>query len=268
LGRDRYYGTVWYPRRRAPGWQPYTDGRWVLTSEYGWYWESYEAWGWAVYHYGRWVYTSDYGWVWVPGDEWAPAWVDWRYGSGYVGWAPMPPEVVWRNNVVVYGSIDLAAPRYHPTWVFVSETDFAHGNIRTGYIPAPRNAAMLSATARVTNYATINGRIVNRSIDAARVSTATRVRIDPIRVAHSDARIAAGVRAGGVLNIYQPRVVARGALRTAPPVGKTRLDTDERVQVRPPDLPAVGGTLGGGVDLGRGVGGLGVGGGGGLRIGR
>jgi len=53
-----------------------------------------------------------------------------------------------------------------------------------------------------------------------------------------------------------------------------RFGTDERVQVRPPDLPPVGGSVGGGVDLGRGGGlgvgggGLGVGGGGGLRIGR
>jgi hypothetical protein len=26
-----YYGTVWYPRRRGPNWQPYVDGRWVWT---------------------------------------------------------------------------------------------------------------------------------------------------------------------------------------------------------------------------------------------
>ncbi|HEX4138962.1 MAG TPA: DUF6600 domain-containing protein, partial [Candidatus Methylacidiphilales bacterium] len=30
--------------------------------------------------------------VWVPGYTWAPAWVSWRYGDGYVGWAPLPPD--------------------------------------------------------------------------------------------------------------------------------------------------------------------------------
>ena len=32
------------------------------------------------------------GWVWVPGYTWAPAWVSWRYGDGYAGWAPLPPD--------------------------------------------------------------------------------------------------------------------------------------------------------------------------------
>ena len=28
----------------------------------------------------------------MPGYTWAPAWVSWRYGDGYCGWAPLPPD--------------------------------------------------------------------------------------------------------------------------------------------------------------------------------
>lgn len=87
------YGRCWRPARVAVSWQPYCDGHWVWT-DCGWYWVSDEPWGWATYHYGTWSYDTSYGWVWVPGIEWAPAWVSWRYGGGYCGWAPLGPRGV------------------------------------------------------------------------------------------------------------------------------------------------------------------------------
>jgi hypothetical protein len=84
------YGQVWRPGGVAPGWRPYYYGRWEWTNE-GWLWVSDEPWGWATYHYGRWAYDPGYGWLWVPGYQWAPAWVTWRYGPDYVGWAPLAP---------------------------------------------------------------------------------------------------------------------------------------------------------------------------------
>jgi hypothetical protein len=85
------YGYVWQPQENDPNWAPYTDGHWVYTDD-GWTWASDESFGWATYHYGRWVNIDGTGWVWVPGYTWAPAWVSWRYGDGYVGWAPLPPD--------------------------------------------------------------------------------------------------------------------------------------------------------------------------------
>ena len=84
------YGRCWHPAGVAVAWRPYCSGEWVWT-DCGWYWQSEEPWGWACYHYGYWVEDPAYGWVWVPGVEWAPAWVSWRVGGGYVGWAPMAP---------------------------------------------------------------------------------------------------------------------------------------------------------------------------------
>ena len=85
------YGRVWVPARVEPGWRPYSNGYWERTDA-GWYWASEEPWGWATYHYGRWDFHASYGWVWVPQTQWAPAWVSWREGGGYVGWAPLRPN--------------------------------------------------------------------------------------------------------------------------------------------------------------------------------
>jgi len=97
------YGRCWRPARVAVEWRPYGYGHWIWT-DCGWYWVSDEPWAWACYHYGSWVYESDYGWIWVPGIEWAPAWVTWRIGGGYCGWAPLAPRgivVVPRSFVFV-----------------------------------------------------------------------------------------------------------------------------------------------------------------------
>ena len=91
----RRLGEVWVPANMSRDWRPYTAGHWVYTDDYGWYWvaDDQEAdWGWIAYHYGRWYRDADYGWIWIPNDVWGPAWVDWRYGDQYVGWAPEPPD--------------------------------------------------------------------------------------------------------------------------------------------------------------------------------
>ncbi len=89
------YGYGWQPDLAVndPNWRPYADGYWAYTDD-GWTWISYEDFGWAAYHYGRWARLADYGWVWFPGSDldWGPAWVSWRTGGDYVGWAPLPPR--------------------------------------------------------------------------------------------------------------------------------------------------------------------------------
>ncbi len=94
---DSKYGTVWVPNRDVVGadFAPYVSrGRWALTADNDWIWQSDYPFGWAVFHYGRWVWISGQGWSWVPGRTYANAWVVWRTptpGYAYVGWAPMPP---------------------------------------------------------------------------------------------------------------------------------------------------------------------------------
>jgi len=84
---DDLGGYAWQPAV-APGWSPYTYGRWGWTPA-GWCWISYEPWGWLPYHYGSWYFSVGFGWVWSWGSCWGPAWVDWAWWPGYVGWCPM-----------------------------------------------------------------------------------------------------------------------------------------------------------------------------------
>ncbi len=89
---DPQYGYIWSPDVE-PGFRPYfTDGHWIMT-EYGNTWVSDYPWGWAAFHYGRWTFDPYYGWIWIPGTVWGPAWVAWRYGDGYYGWAPLGPGI-------------------------------------------------------------------------------------------------------------------------------------------------------------------------------
>ena len=71
---------------------PYATGGDWLQTEYGWTWISDWDWGWAPFHYGRWLAVAERGWCWMPGTLWGPAWVSWRAGGGYVGWAPLAPR--------------------------------------------------------------------------------------------------------------------------------------------------------------------------------
>ena len=101
---DGSYGTVWVPNQSEVGtnFSPYlTAGHWSYTTE-GYYWASDYSWGWAPFHYGRWVWSDAYGWEWIPGAVYSPAWVDWRYGGGYIGWGPMYPSYYWRSGYAVY----------------------------------------------------------------------------------------------------------------------------------------------------------------------
>jgi hypothetical protein len=111
------YGLCWQPTVETidPNWTPYVDaGQW-LYSDFGWYWQSDYTWGWAVFHYGRWANVPHQGWVWVPGNQWGPAWVAWRSGQSYLGWAPLPPGV--SLNVLAQLTYNSKPIGPHATWV-------------------------------------------------------------------------------------------------------------------------------------------------------
>jgi hypothetical protein len=112
-------GRVWQPGTQYVGldFYPYgTGGHWVYTSA-GWAFDNDYPFGWAVFHYGRWFRHVDHGWVWVPGNTWAPAWVSWRTGGTYVGWAPLGPA----------GELAF----HHRHWCFVDGHDFTVINVRS-----------------------------------------------------------------------------------------------------------------------------------------
>ena len=144
---DPVHGYVWVPDI-GPDFHPYhTNGHWVLT-EYGNTWVSFYDWGWAPFHYGRWVYDAFYGWVWVPGYEWGPAWVYWRYGGGYYGWAPLAPGFVVVTGFGIYNPpMDW--------WIFVSPRYLYHRNI-TRYVRDRRQNINIYNQTTVINNTYIN----------------------------------------------------------------------------------------------------------------
>ncbi|RZK50714.1 MAG: hypothetical protein EOO99_00645 [Pedobacter sp.] len=96
---DPQYGYVWRPDVDQNEFRPYyTNGRWAMT-EYGNTWVSNYDWGWAPFHYGRWVYNRYNQWLWIPDTVWGPAWVSWRSGGGYYGWAPLGPSISIGINI-------------------------------------------------------------------------------------------------------------------------------------------------------------------------
>lgn len=191
------WGDVWRPRRGLVGadFQPYTNGYWEFTDEYGWYWVSEDPFDDVVYHYGRWVYDPDLNWVWIPGYTWGPGWVVWRDGGGYSGWMPMPPDEAfisgtglslgmnfgsWGANF--YGYNRWYGNRVDPGrfWVFVDSRNLANRDYRRFVVPRERARIIINNTRNVTRFVVVNNRVVNRSIDVRVVERASGHRIVPV----------------------------------------------------------------------------------------
>jgi len=125
-------GDVWIPDNVPQDWQPYRIGHWVYTDQWGWYWNSDEDFGWVTYHYGRWYPDRQLGWVWVPSDEWGPAWVNWRQGDNFVGWAPTPPDEYVEteeepDNYMFVEAGDLLAPQVYTVFIpYRDRRDYYH----------------------------------------------------------------------------------------------------------------------------------------------
>jgi len=138
------YGNVWIPRVDRD-FTPYaTNGYWINT-EYGNTWVSDYTWGWAPFHYGRWFYDDFYGWAWVPGSEWAPAWVAWRSGGGYYGWAPLMPGLSISVSYNYYNTIP------HRYWSFVPYRYITYRTVHHHCVPRTQVVNIINRTTVVTH---------------------------------------------------------------------------------------------------------------------
>ena len=220
------FGDVWVPAGIPPDWRPYQYGHWVYTDEWGWYWVSDDVeanWGWVVYHYGRWAFERGFGWFWVPGEEWAPAWVNWRYGDEYVGWAPLPPDEL-------VGAYEVE-PAY---WAFVPGRYLAAPRLRTYFVPVYRRSVILRTTNIVNRTVPVHGArlAVNPGIPPAFVA---RVSGAPVATYHVRPRVFASTQ--GVSGAVQVR---RDELRGPGPGGPAGPGRPGRPGTAPPPrLPPV-----------------------------
>lgn len=193
------YGYVWMPNAGAD-FRPYsTNGHWVWSDDYEWMWVSDYDWGWAPFHYGRWFQDASYGWMWMPGYEWAPAWVAWRDGGDYYGWAPLRPGI----NI----SIGFSMNSYNPPsdyWCFTPRRYISSRNVYNYCVPQRQNITIINNTTIINNY---SRRTNNTFITGPRRGDAERYtgRISPVRFRESNTPGRSRLRNNEV-SFYRPNI--------------------------------------------------------------
>lgn len=189
--QDPQYGYVWRPDVEQREFRPYyTNGRWAMT-EYGNTWVSNYDWGWAPFHYGRWVYNRYNQWVWIPDTTWGPAWVSWRSGGGYYGWAPMGPGM----NI----NVNINIPNLW--WVFVPQRNIYYNSFPHYY--SRRNVVIFNQTTIINNTYVRNNRYYS---SGPRITDIRRYtgRDVPVYTVNRTARPSRSNFDGNRVNIYSP----------------------------------------------------------------
>ena len=219
------YGYGWQPDLAVndPNWRPYADGYWAYTDD-GWTWISYEDFGWATYHYGRWARLADYGWVWFPGSDldWGPAWVSWRTGGDYVGWAPLPP----RGPGVVYEGQPIGAqadiefdigPDYYN---FVDIRFIGEPVLRDRIFAPSQNVTYINNTVNVTNISVKNNVVYNYGPDYNVLSAHSSRPIQRLSITRQPAtNLSAAAKSGALTKVQGGNLVvaAPQKLSKSPP---------------------------------------------------
>jgi hypothetical protein len=228
------YGYCWQPDVAASdtSWRPYADGYWAYT-DLGWTWVSYEDWGWATYHYGRWVRLSDQGWVWVPGYRWGPAWVSWRYGGNYVGWAPLPPEteVVYESRPLT-GQLDVEFDIGPANYNFVDVRYIGEPVLRSRIVPYEQNVTYVNQTVNVTNITYKNKTVYNYGPDLNTVNQLSSRPVQKLKLERqSNIDVGAAAKSGGLtkvqgnaLVVAAPQEIKKAGITPPPPKVKAKVD--------------------------------------------
>lgn len=237
------HGWVWSPSGVDADWRPYSDGQWIYTADRGWYWHSDVAWSWAAHHYGRWV-SLEQRWLWVPGYEWASAWVAWRHGGGYVGWAPLPPTAKWETGVgVPADSFNYTTDIPDKSWVFVEEGSFNDTSIHSVKTKAGVNAVHIKNTAALGTATVKDGVIVNKAITLEAAEKFTKAKITQYRLRSTTTLGGASLpNDEGEVRLFRPRV-AKGTTKPYRGIDQIRneqfirLTMTERHETEAAELP-------------------------------
>jgi hypothetical protein len=226
------YGNCWVPNQVSADWQPYTVGSWSYT-DYGWTWVSNEPWGDVTCHYGRWAHDNDRGWVWVAGGTWGPAWVAFRNGGGYVGWAPLPPQGT-NGDILVSADEINAIPA--ASFAFVQEGDILDQNIQQHFVDPTQNVTIINKTVNITNIQRNSNHMENRSLSVDEVQRATGKTITPQHLTVvTDPKQAAEMRQKGQPVAFVP-AKAKAAPKAETPQPKP--EAQQPTNQQRPEIPA------------------------------
>jgi hypothetical protein len=228
------YGYCWQPSVASnANWRPYSDGYWAYT-DVGWTWVSYEDFGWATYHYGRWVRLKGRGWAWAPGREWGPAWVSWRTGDDYVGWAPLPPRRggdIYVDFSAITSRVDIDLDIGPASYNFIDVRYIGEPVLRERIFAADQNVTYVSKTVNVTNITYTDSVVFNHGPDynmLSRYSTRPIQKLTIQRETNGDPLAAARSKSlmkvqGDKLVIAAPQQFQRPPKPVAPKVVKEKL---------------------------------------------
>ncbi len=232
------YGSVWVPAGVAPGWSPYSTGRWIWDPRFGWTWLDDAPWGWAPYHHGRWIFVGSY-WAWAPGPlivrpVYSPALVVFLGGPVVVGrplyWAPLgwgEPVIRWWGRPRYVGVAwwgGWGGPRVVNNVVINRTTTVNVTNINVY-----RNVNVTNAVVGVSA-----DRFGQGAVRPVRLTDASQVRqLTPVRGAVHVRPVAASVTGSTAAAATRPPDAVR-----ARPVVATRAPADTAPVLREQGLPA------------------------------
>ncbi|HEX4297894.1 MAG TPA: DUF6600 domain-containing protein [Devosia sp.] len=196
------YHYVFCPKVDA-NWRPYTNGHWVYLKSYGWYFASDEPFAWAVYHYGRWFEDQKLGWCWVPGNAWAGAWVSWRQGNDYVGWAPLEPD---HDGFAVDVDVN-KAEQPQRDWVFVKPARFLQPNLNVEIVAGDRQPDAFQKTKFDGPVVVKNNIVINTVIDINFIQQQTKTKVVVVDPKPVDDPSKAGKDASGTtIAVFSPQI--------------------------------------------------------------
>lgn len=229
------YGYCWQPTVAVSNraWRPYSDGYWAYT-DVGWTWVSYEDFGWATYHYGRWIRLRGRGWVWVPGRDWGPAWVSWRTGGDYVGWAPLPPRRagdIFVEFSPIDSRVDIDFDIGPACYNFIDVRYIGEPVLRERIFATDQNVTYITKTVNVTNITYTNSTVYNYGPDyntlsrystrpIQRLSLQRETNVDPATAAQSKSLIKVQ---GDKLVVAAPQQFQKSNKTVAPKVVKEKI---------------------------------------------
>lgn len=194
------HGFVWIPNA-GPDFRPYSsNGHWVYSEDYEWTWVSDYDWGWAPFHYGRWDSDPSYGWYWVPGYEWSPAWVAWRDGGDYYGWAPIRPGI----NININYNIGGYAPPVD-FWSFAPRRYITSPHLYNHCLDRRQNVTVIHYTTVIVNNYRYGGDYGFRSGPRRYEAERYTGRINPVRFRQSYSPGRTTFRNNEVI-VYRPNI--------------------------------------------------------------
>jgi hypothetical protein len=136
---------------------------------------SSEPWGWIPYHYGRWGWERRIGWYWVPDVLWGPAWVTWRWGDIYIGWAPLPPRAEFRRGFG-FRYRDFEIPNDY--WVFIDGRHFQNTYLDRYILPYERNRTVIHLAQLKAEVSSRGDRVMNDGIDIDQIRRVTKQEVE------------------------------------------------------------------------------------------